>query len=200
MRVLQNRLENHCASNDISANLAFHHYNDDLWNVSYSHIFILSDMHEGGVMSSYPLACSQLTTPTRRPRRRRSHLHIRPQSDVKISISLSFAIPRGTPLVVSLAMAPLNVYVSFYSSLFKSLFTLAFARLYTPQKPSKRDLSGQTAIVTGANSGIGLSIAVQFVAISKGEERLSMRLSQEPGRRARVKCTAGHSTPPISVV
>ena len=69
--------------------------------------------------------------------------------------------PKRNNLVVSLAMASLNVYVSFYSSLFKSLFTLAFARLYTPQKPSKRDLSGQTAITTGANSGIGLSIAVQ---------------------------------------
>ncbi|KAF2821241.1 NAD(P)-binding protein [Ophiobolus disseminans] len=59
-------------------------------------------------------------------------------------------------------MAPLNVYVSFYTSLIKSLTTLVFARLYKPQKLSQRDLSGQTAIVTGANSGIGLSIAVQL--------------------------------------
>jgi NAD(P)-dependent dehydrogenase (short-subunit alcohol dehydrogenase family) len=56
----------------------------------------------------------------------------------------------------------MKVYVSFYSSLFKALWTLVFARLYTPQATSKRDLSGQTAIVTGANSGIGLSIATQL--------------------------------------
>lgn len=59
-------------------------------------------------------------------------------------------------------MAPSKVYVSFYTSLFKSLWTLVFARLYTPQQVSKRDLSGQVAIVTGANSGIGLSIATQL--------------------------------------
>lgn len=59
-------------------------------------------------------------------------------------------------------MAPLSVYLSFYTSLVKSLCSLAFARLYTPQQPSTRDLSGQIAIVTGANSGIGLSIAVQL--------------------------------------
>jgi NAD(P)-dependent dehydrogenase (short-subunit alcohol dehydrogenase family) len=59
-------------------------------------------------------------------------------------------------------MAPLSVYLAFYTSLLKGLFTLAAARLYSPQKPSKRDLSGQVAIITGANSGIGLSIAVQL--------------------------------------
>lgn len=47
----------------------------------------------------------------------------------------------------------------FYTSLLKSLSTLVFARFYTPQHPPNRDLTGQTAIVTGANSGIGLSIA-----------------------------------------
>ncbi|KAH6629382.1 hypothetical protein C7974DRAFT_433970 [Boeremia exigua] len=49
---------------------------------------------------------------------------------------------------------------SFYTSLAKSLFSLAFARLYKAQVVPPRDLTGQTAIVTGANSGIGLSIAV----------------------------------------
>ncbi|KAF2996851.1 hypothetical protein E8E13_003938 [Curvularia kusanoi] len=57
-----------------------------------------------------------------------------------------------------------GVMSSFYLSLFKSLLTLAFARLYKPQHVPKRDLTGQTAIVTGANSGIGLSIAVALAA------------------------------------
>jgi NAD(P)-dependent dehydrogenase (short-subunit alcohol dehydrogenase family) len=60
-------------------------------------------------------------------------------------------------------MASLKVYMSFYASLLKSLLALAFARLYAPQRPSRRDLSGQIAIVTGSNSGIGLSIATQLV-------------------------------------
>lgn len=59
-------------------------------------------------------------------------------------------------------MAPLSLYISFYTSLFKGLASLALARLYTPQRPSTRDLTGQVAIITGANSGIGLSIAVQL--------------------------------------
>ena len=50
--------------------------------------------------------------------------------------------------------------ISFYASLCASLFSLVFARLYTPQNPPTRNLSDQTAIVTGANSGLGLSIAV----------------------------------------
>ncbi|KAF1912918.1 hypothetical protein BDU57DRAFT_339175 [Ampelomyces quisqualis] len=59
-------------------------------------------------------------------------------------------------------MAPSEIYKSFYTSLFTSLWALVFARLFTPQRVSKRDLSGQVAIVTGANSGIGLSIATQL--------------------------------------
>jgi NAD(P)-dependent dehydrogenase (short-subunit alcohol dehydrogenase family) len=59
-------------------------------------------------------------------------------------------------------MASISLYISFYSSLFKALWTLVFASTYAPQKISKRDLSGQVAIVTGANSGIGLSIATQL--------------------------------------
>lgn len=56
-------------------------------------------------------------------------------------------------------MAPISLFIAFYSSLAKSLLSLVFARLYTPQNPPSRDLTGQVAIVTGANSGIGLSIA-----------------------------------------
>ena len=55
--------------------------------------------------------------------------------------------------------SPAAIYLSFYSSLFKSICALVFARLYPSQTPPPRNLSGQTAIVTGANSGIGLSIA-----------------------------------------
>ncbi|KAL5373446.1 hypothetical protein DPSP01_012689 [Paraphaeosphaeria sporulosa] len=50
--------------------------------------------------------------------------------------------------------------LSFYTSLIKSLLAVIFARLYKPQEIPPKDLRGQTAIVTGANSGIGLSIAV----------------------------------------
>ncbi len=57
-------------------------------------------------------------------------------------------------------MAPLFLLLSYYTSLLKCIGCLIFARLYKPQQPPQRDLSGQTAIVTGANSGIGLSIAV----------------------------------------
>ncbi|KAL6704069.1 hypothetical protein ACN47E_008833 [Coniothyrium glycines] len=59
-------------------------------------------------------------------------------------------------------MAPLSLYASFYSSLIKSLLSLVFARLYAPQRPILRDLSGQIAIVTGSNSGLGLSIATSL--------------------------------------
>jgi NAD(P)-dependent dehydrogenase (short-subunit alcohol dehydrogenase family) len=57
-------------------------------------------------------------------------------------------------------MPTLGVLFSFYTSLAKSLLSLFFGRLYNPQNVPTRDLTGQTAIVTGANSGIGLSIAV----------------------------------------
>ncbi|KAF3048355.1 hypothetical protein E8E12_011721 [Didymella heteroderae] len=57
-------------------------------------------------------------------------------------------------------MPTMSEMFSFYKSLVKSLLGLAFARLYKPQQTPTRDLTGQTAIVTGANSGIGLSIAV----------------------------------------
>jgi NAD(P)-dependent dehydrogenase (short-subunit alcohol dehydrogenase family) len=69
-------------------------------------------------------------------------------------------VAKHQPVVTN--MAPLHVYASFYASLFKSLCALVFARLYTPQPVSKRDLSGHNAIVTGGNSGIGLSIATQL--------------------------------------
>ena len=57
-------------------------------------------------------------------------------------------------------MPPLTLLFSFYTSLTKSLLALLFARLYAPQRVPHRNLSNQTAVITGANSGIGLSIAV----------------------------------------
>jgi 3-oxoacyl-ACP reductase-like protein len=59
-------------------------------------------------------------------------------------------------------MTPLSIYISFYTSLIGGMLNLLFARLNTPQKPQQRDLSGQTALVTGANSGLGLSIATSL--------------------------------------
>lgn len=56
-------------------------------------------------------------------------------------------------------MSTLGVMYSFYLSLAKSLLSLVFARFYKRQDVPTRDLTGQMAIVTGANSGIGLSIA-----------------------------------------
>lgn len=63
---------------------------------------------------------------------------------------------------------------SFYTSLVQSLLTLVFARLYRPQHVPKRDLTGQIAIVTGANSGIGLSIATAL-AMQGAEVYLACR-------------------------
>ncbi|KAH7072058.1 hypothetical protein BKA63DRAFT_446908, partial [Paraphoma chrysanthemicola] len=59
-------------------------------------------------------------------------------------------------------MSSVHTTFGFYSSLIRSLATLVFARLYTPQPRPTRNLTNQTAIVTGANSGIGLAIATQL--------------------------------------
>lgn len=85
-------------------------------------------------------------------------------------------------ICAAIIMAPLQLYVDFYSSLFKSLWTLVFARLYTPQPLPKRDLSGRVAIVTGANSGIGLSIATHL--IRQGATVYLACRSQERGAKA----------------
>lgn len=82
----------------------------------------------------------------------------------------------------AVSMAPFQLYVDFYSSLFKSLWTLVFARLYTTQSLSKRDLTGRTAIVTGANSGIGLSIATHLTR--QGATVYLACRSQERGAKA----------------
>ena len=59
-------------------------------------------------------------------------------------------------------MASVALYLSFFNGMLRTFFNIWFARLYPPQKPPQRDLSGQTAIVTGANSGIGLFIALRL--------------------------------------
>ena len=57
-------------------------------------------------------------------------------------------------------MPTVDEMFSFHKSLAKSLCSLAFARLYKPQQIPTRDLTGQIAIVTGANSGIFLLVAL----------------------------------------
>ncbi|KAH9871159.1 hypothetical protein J1614_006735 [Plenodomus biglobosus] len=79
-------------------------------------------------------------------------------------------------------MAPMELYLSFCTSLVRSLLTLIFGRLYTPQSHPARNLSGQTAIITGSNSGIGLSIAV---ALAKQGATVNLACrSLERGRAA----------------
>lgn len=48
--------------------------------------------------------------------------------------------------------------LSFYKSIAKAFLSIAFARLHRLQQLSIRELTGQTAIVTGINSGISLLI------------------------------------------
>ena len=79
-------------------------------------------------------------------------------------------------------MAPLSLYLSFYSSAFTGVLNLLFARLYTSQAPPPRNLTGQTAIVTGANSGVGLWIAVHLAR--QGADVCLACRSQERGDAA----------------
>ncbi|KAH7084348.1 hypothetical protein FB567DRAFT_472760 [Paraphoma chrysanthemicola] len=96
-------------------------------------------------------------------------------------------------------MSSVHTTFSFYSSLIRSLATLVFARLYTPQPHPTRNLTNQTAIVTGANSGIGLAIATQLArqgatvylacrSISRGEKAIDSivaELSKHHGEKVR---------------
>jgi NAD(P)-dependent dehydrogenase (short-subunit alcohol dehydrogenase family) len=63
-------------------------------------------------------------------------------------------------LPAQLIISNMSTLISFYAALGASLCSLVFARLYKLQNPPSRNLTNQTAIVTGANSGLGLSIAV----------------------------------------
>ena len=85
----------------------------------------------------------------------------------------------------------------FYHDLVLSLLNLAFGRLYSTPYPPSADLTGKTAIVTGANSGIGLNIALELVKqnatvylacrnISKAQDAVSQITSAVPSSADRV--------------
>lgn len=59
-------------------------------------------------------------------------------------------------------MASQSLFLAFFCSAVRSMYNLFFARLFKPQVLPQRDLTGQTAIVTGANSGIGLWLSIQL--------------------------------------
>ena len=59
--------------------------------------------------------------------------------------------------------APTISRVKFYCDLLLSLLNLVFGRVYSKPLPPAADLTGKIAIVTGANSGIGLNIAIELV-------------------------------------
>ena len=78
---------------------------------------------------------------------------------------------------------------------------LALGRLYPTLKPPPADLTGQVAIVTGGNSGIGLEIAHDLARkgctvylacrnVSKAEAAVSDIVSRVPGSSGRVKALA----------
>jgi NAD(P)-dependent dehydrogenase (short-subunit alcohol dehydrogenase family) len=88
-------------------------------------------------------------------------------------------------------MASPFLYLSYFIAQFKTFLYLAFGRLYAPQAPPPRNLTGQVAIVTGANSGIGFSIAASLAQqgatvylacrnLSKGREALDAIISSLP--------------------
>lgn len=88
--------------------------------------------------------------------------------------------------------------VKFYRDLVLSMLNLAFGRLYSKPLPPSADLTGKVAIVTGANSGIGLNIALELVRqnatvylacrnTSKAREAVSQITSAIPSSADRVE-------------
>ena len=91
-------------------------------------------------------------------------------------------------------------HVDFYRDLAISTISLAFGRVLPNLRPSPAPagLTGKTAIVTGANSGIGLTIALELTRqnatvylacrnMSKANDAVSEITSQVPESEARVK-------------
>lgn len=85
-----------------------------------------------------------------------------------------------------------------YRDLFLSLFSLACGRLYPSLHPQPADLTGKVAIVTGANSGIGLHIVIELVRqkatgylacrnTARAEEAISQIISAVPDSAHRIK-------------
>lgn len=88
--------------------------------------------------------------------------------------------------------------VKFYCDLVLSMLNIVFGRVYTKPSPPSADLTGKTAIVTGANSGIGLNIALELVRqnatvflacrnTSKAREAVSQITSAVPNSADRVE-------------
>ena len=93
---------------------------------------------------------------------------------------------------------PTTSRVKFYCDLVLSMLDLVFGRVYTKPSPPSADLTGKTAIVTGANSGIGLNIALELVRQnatvylacrnkSKAREAVSHIISAVPSSADRVE-------------
>ncbi len=98
------------------------------------------------------------------------------------------------------AVLPQNLYVRllFTLSCFHQYFNLSFGRLLSSLPFPDADLTGKTAIVTGANTGIGLQLALSLARLganvtltvrseSKGRDAVHDILSQIPDAKGRVK-------------
>ena len=89
-------------------------------------------------------------------------------------------------------------HLDVYRDLFLSTLSLFCGRLYPTLRPPPADLTGKTAIVTGANSGIGFHIALELVRQNatvylacrnaiKAHEAISQITSAIPNSADRVK-------------
>ncbi|MCJ1280614.1 hypothetical protein MMC21_008443 [Puttea exsequens] len=88
--------------------------------------------------------------------------------------------------------------IDFYRDLILSLVLLVVSRFLPTTKPPRVDLSGKTAIVTGANSGIGFQLALDLANQgatvhlacrnpSKAADAVSRIVSKIPGSKSRIQ-------------